>query len=354
MTESAQRLPPSPEPTGTAGRRSRRNGLWILGLLIVFGTALLISGSGHKSGPFRFFSASSFWNHPLAANAPVDPASAVMVSHLLSEVNQEVPAQDGPNINTNAFSVPVYTVGSGQATTRVILDIHNAALQASFSAVPLAANAHPATGSDGNLVVWQPSTDKMWEFWQLHRAADGWHASWGGAMRNVQLGDGLYGPKSWPGAQYYWGVSASSLPVVGGLMMINELKRLQIPHILALAIPDPREHVWSWPAQRTDGQSTDPASLPEGARLRLDPKLNIAALHLPPLTRAMAIAAQRYGIVVRDTSGVISFYAQDPTPTGTEPYFARNGVFRGLNPRQLMASFPWQHLEVLKLDLHGS
>ncbi len=276
------------------------------------------------------------------------------MADFLTDITHEQSLQDGPTVNTNAFSVPIYTVGPSQSTVRVILDKHNPALQQAFSAVPLPSNVHPATGSDGILVVWQPAQDRMWEFWQLHRTRNNWHASWGGAMRHVQESSGIFGRGSWPGAEYYWGAAATSLPEVGGLMMISELQRFQIDHALALAIPNTREHVWSWPAQRTDGQSTDPNSLPEGARLRLDPALNLDALNLPPMTLAMARAAQRYGIVVRDTSGVITFYAEDPTPSGTDPYTGPKGAFGGLNARQLLATFPWAHLQVLKLQLHGT
>ena len=46
------------------------------------------------------------------------------------------------------------------------------------------------------------------------------------------------------------------------------------------------------------------SSLPEGAHLRLNPNLNLAALHLPRLTLMIAEAAQRYGIFVRDGQGM--------------------------------------------------
>jgi hypothetical protein len=336
-----------------AGHRRLIIGLSIVGLVLV-GVAIVILATRRPPGPFRFFSSDSVWNRALPADAQLDPGSAALVSHLVGIVNQEQTAGNGPNINTNAFSVPIYTVGSDQGTVRVSLRIHNAQLAAAFGAVPLPNDARPATGSDGLLVVWQPSADKLWEFWQLHRVAGSWHASWGGAMRHVQQSDGIFSANSWPGSAYYWGASATSLPEVGGLMRVDELRRGQIDHALALAIPDSRAHVWSWPAQRTDGTTTDPDALPEGARLRLDPSLDLKALHLPPVTLAMARAAQRYGVIVRDTSPVITFYAQDTTPTGTQPYYGRDALFSGLNPRQLLASFPWSHLQVLKLDLHGA
>ena len=82
-----------------------------------------------------------------------------------------------------------------------------------------------------------------------------------------------------------------------------------------------RAGVFAWPAQRTDGTNVDPSSIPEGAQLRLDPKLDIPALHLPPITQMMALAAQRYGIVVTNrTNSVIGFYAEDPNENGTADY----------------------------------
>ena len=105
------------------------------------------------------------------------------------------------------------------------------------------------------------------------------------------------------GAQPWWGATATGLPLLGGLMTIDELQRGSIDHALAMAIPHARAGVWSWPATHSDGDSSGPNSLPEGARLRLDPTLNLKKLNLPPMTRMMAEAAQRYGIVIRDRAG---------------------------------------------------
>jgi hypothetical protein len=249
----------------------------------------------------------------------------------------------------------VYTVGAGQAVVRVVLD-HSpvvAALQAAWDAVPLPVGARPAVGSDGELVVWQPSTDRLWEFWRLVHLADGWHASWGGAMQDVSLGSGVFGPGVWPGAMSWWGVSASSLSLVGGLISLEDLQAGVINHALSMSIPDVRAGVYAAPAQRSDGKSLEPLALPEGAHLRLDPSLNLASLHLPRLTLMLAQAAQRYGIFVRDGARNVTFDAQDPTPTGTEPYGGPAGYFEGQSPRSLLASFPWSHLELLKMELHS-
>ena len=189
----------------------------------------------------------------------------------------------------------------------------------------------------------------MWEFFEMRHQAHGWEAEWGGAMQHVSTNPGVYGPNAWPGAKNWWGVTASSLPYVGGAMTMSQLASGHIDHALAMAVPNVRRATYTSPARRDDGNSPDPNSIPEGARLRLDPKLNLASLHLPPLMRMMAEAAQRYGIMVRDYSPNIAFIAQDPNGTGSDPL---TKLYQGLYPSQLLASFPWRHLQVVKMDLH--
>jgi hypothetical protein len=306
--------------------------------------------------PFRFFSPTSFWNEPLPADAPLDPSSGVVVGALVGEIATEEEAKNGPAINTTSWSVPIYTVPADQPAVKVTLE--NAswapALQLAWDAVPLPADAQVAAGADKHLVVWQPSIGRLWEFWHLEDASSGWRAAWGGAMDDASSASGAYGPEDWSGAGTGWGASGSSLSIAGGLITLEDLERGQINHALAMAIPNVRAGVYASPAERTDGKASSPLSLPEGAHLRLDPSLDLAALHLPHLTLMMAEAAQRYGIVIRDFASNVAFYAQDPIPTGTEPYGGSHGYFEGKSSEQLLASFPWSHLQLLEMELHST
>jgi hypothetical protein len=305
-------------------------------------------------GPFRFFSASSIWNESVA-DAPVDPNSAAVMRAFNALIaSEEQPGGDGPWINTTEYSVPVYTVPADQSTVTVKLHDHhrNAVLSSAWSAVPLPQNAQPAIGTDGELVVWQPSTDRLWEFWRLVHEADGWAATWGSAMQNVSSGAGVNGPEAWPGGQTWWGASASSLSLVGGLISLEDLEKGQIDHALSMSIPNVRAGVYASPAERSDGKSSSPLSLPEGAHLRLNPNLDLATLHLSRFTLMLAEAAQRYGIFVRDHSAVVTLQAEDPVPSGTEPYTGPSGFFEGKLPSTLLASFPWSQLELVKMELH--
>jgi hypothetical protein len=307
--------------------------------------------------PFRFFSPSSFWNKAVAADAPLDPSSPALIAAFDARIGTEEQAGNGPWINTVKSGIPVYTVPANQLTVpvRLVHHIPEPALSSAWRAVPLPSNAKPGTGHDASLVVWQPSTDRLWEFHQMVHDVHGWSAVWGGAIRDVSSQSGVYQEGAWPGAKSWWGISASSLSLVGGLISIEDLERGEINHALEMSLPERSGTFYATPARRTDGTSMNPLALPEGAHLRLNPNLNLSALDLPKSTLILAEAAQRYGIFITDgtgTSGVSTFFAQDPTSTGTNPYIGPNGFFEGMSPRQLLASFPWDQLQVLKLERH--
>jgi hypothetical protein len=299
----------------------------------------------------RLFAPDSVWDAPLPSNAPLDPSNATLVKTLRATVAQNVAAGWGPWIATTQ-TTSLYTVPADQRTVRVALDPASwkAGLQQTFEAVPIPPNAEPGGGPDAHLTIWQPSTDRLWELWLARKAADGWHASFGGAIANVSSSPGYFDSNSWPGlSQPWWGATATSLPAIAGTMMIDELQAGVIPHALAIAIPTARAKTYSLPAQRTDGASTDPRSIPEGARFRLDPKLDLSKLNLPPMTRAMAVAAQRYGMIVRDvTNHAISFFAENPTPSGVDPYAA---LYGSPYPNAVINAFPWDHLQLVKMTL---
>lgn len=272
----------------------------------------------------------------------------------VQETYKEEELKKGPSINTTSWSVPVYTVPAGQPTVRVTLKnpANWPALQVAWEAVPLPPEAHPAIGTDKHLVVWQPSTDKLWEFWKLEDTPTGWQAEWGGAIEKTSLSSGTYSPEVWSGASVYWGASATSLSIAGGLITLEDLEKGQINHALAMAIPSPRAEFYASPAHRTDGWSTALTSIPEGAHLRLDPSLDLASLKLPRLTLMIAEAAQRYGIFVRDTAAKVVFYGQDPIPTGIDPYLGPTGYFEHKTPEEVITAFPWSHLQLLKMELY--
>jgi hypothetical protein len=341
-----------------ASRRSERKLNLIAAVIGVAAAAIavvvvLIATSGGPSGQAHHgcrtvadsespFSCASVWNAPLSAHAPLSPHSAQYTSDLIGFIRA-----DGGWINSYSYSVPVYTVPRDQAKVPVTLDTSGAGSADELSrvfkqGVPIPHGAKAAAGSDQHMVVWQPSTDTMWEFWHAQQVNGAWHARWGGKMTHVSSNPGYFSnPPD-------WGATATSLPLLGGLIGIKELKSGHIDHALALAIPHAANGVVAFPAQRSDGNERTPGAIPEGTRFRIDPRLNIASLHLPPVDRILAEAIQRYGMIVRDQAGAVSLFAQDPTPLGHTPYYGTHGLFDNISPANIMRALPWHYMQAVK------
>jgi hypothetical protein len=273
-------------------------------------------------------------------------------------------ANYGASLDVTHGSTPVYIVPANQPTVDMRLDPNpktgraSANLQAAFAAVPVPADAQPATGSDAKMIIYQPSTDTMWESWHTRRESDGWHFGFGGRITHFSQSPGYYqrikGPNGTLLEAPGWGNSASGLPIADSVITFRDLANGYIDHALGLLLPHSwiRGGVKAWPAARSDGKSTASDSVPEGAHFRLDPNLDINSLNLPPLTRFIAIAAQRYGFIVRDGSNNITVDGQAPrTPAQTAAWreALTGSGFRHWS--QVLKSVPWSHLQLLRMSL---
>jgi hypothetical protein len=306
------------------------------------GVTAAVAGGASAWPATNPFSPTSFWNARLASNAPLDPNSATYVNDLNSQIKQY-----GAWMNTTWYSVPVYVVPANQPTVKVTLETWGPDLQAAWNAVPIPPGAVAAKGTDESMSVWQPSTDKMWDFWLAQQVNGQWEARWGGEMDNVSTSPGYFTHSA---QTNNWGGTATGLALAGGLITLADLQRGYINHALALAVPQTLANQYSWPAQRTDGKSTAATALPEGIRFRLNPSISCPGLKLTWLDTLLCQAMQTYGVVVRDTSGAVTLYAQDPTATGTNPWAA---PFDGWSEGTFLSWLPWNQLQALKTQMSG-
>ena len=189
-----------------------------------------------------------------------------------------------------------------------------------------------------------------------------WRAAYGGVIPDVSRSPGYFrdrvGADGTVEESREWGASASGLATAGGLVTKRDVASGEIDHALSMGLPNlaPASSEiaagrWAYPAQRSDGKSTLATAIPEGARLRLDPALDLGSLGLSPFVRSLAEAAQRYGIYVQDGSAATVLYGEDPLPymrAGMQNFFDAE-----IGPRQpgFLADFPWEHLQVLDLEL---
>jgi hypothetical protein len=310
--------------------------------------ATLAAGAGPAIAD-QLFAPSSYRNTPLAANAPLDWMSRAYVFDVATKASSL-----GAYVNDDAYSTPVYTVPADQPVTQVIVDdpryqlcgYGNPCLVEQWRAVPLPANPVPSPGTDGHLVVYQPSTDTVWEFWRFKLVGGRPHAYFGGRLPNVSTNPGHF--TSSPGTRY--GASATSIPLLVGLQRISELEAGAIEHVVDFAISDPQRG-FRFPAQRGDGTSWLVTAPPEGTCFRLPANLNLASFELTPYGLTLARAIQKYGLVLRDrTAPGVVVYAEMPTD-GSDPYTGPDGIFGGLDntggPGGVLRNFPWNQLQAL-------
>ena len=90
--------------------------------------------------------------------------------------------------------------------------------------------------------------------------------------------------------------------------------------------------------------------MPIGARLRLDPAVDVDALGLGRVASAIAKSAQRYGFIVVDTAGAVGVVAEsgamERARTGRDPW---PEVLGGPSYTALKG-FPWDRVSVLVPD----
>lgn len=288
------------------------------------------------------FSASSFWNTALPADAPLAANSGALVR---SFNNQWRTFYGTVGINTNDYSIPIYTVPASQAPVSVSIARgcnQDPGLLDQLSAVPIPDDAQPANGGDHSLVIWQPATDTEWELWIAQHAFDGsWSACWGGRIQSVSKEPGVF-PNP-------YGVAASGLSYLAGSMKVSEFQAGEMKHALAVVVVHTTAGTQVAPATRNDGNSTAPDAIPEGTRFRLDPSVDVTKLGLSDTGITIARALQTYGMFVTDTSGAVVLMAEDGQPYVAaglaDPYAA---IFGHLFSYQVLANIPWDRLQVVQ------
>lgn len=293
------------------------------------------------------FSARTFWRATLD-DAPIAPRSRPMVDYLVTSITDRYNGVAA--FNAHQYNSPLYTVAPDTPRVDVRFDDCQGkgylpdgltGEGGQFTAVPMPAQAKPATGTDAELSIWSPSSDQLWEFWKAKKGDDGtWSACWGGRIDDVSTGDGRF-----PG---YFGATATGLPNAGGVVRYDEIRQGRIDHAISIVIPNPAvASDFSWPAQRSDGVDANPDALPEGSRLRLDPTLDVDALGLTPAGLIIARAAQKYGFVVVDRAGSVSVLAEQvDAADGSDPW----RQLLGGPDYSVLADFPWSRLQVIQKD----
>ncbi len=234
--------------------------------------------------------------------------------------------------NLYSYGVPIYEADAStpRYSVNCLRDWGVCGLEQEPVPVPL--GAVPSPGSDGAMVVVDFSTRRSYEFFKAERRPDGgWQAAWGGVVD-------LDGPGT-PGAAVGAGVSR-----LAGVVRAREIADGRIDHALVFSTDNACTQAYRYPASKTDGGSTRPDCIPEGARIQLDPAVDVDALGLGSAERAVARALQTYGAYAIDNGGApMAFIFENPAGEA-DPYPAAGlrWDYFGLD------GIPWHSLRVLR------
>lgn len=250
--------------------------------------------------PGRLYSDKSPFNRRISAIAAVDPSSDAMVQQLVAEVNEK-----GWPIATKAFTVPLFyaTAKTRRYDVRIT---HPTQRDRYWLRVPIPDGAAASPDSDGAMTVIDRTTSCEYDFGRPERSADGsWTAYWLNALYTTS--DGVY--------DYDMAVRASGFASAAGLITPREMKAGYIDHALVFTMANGRVGGPVRPATQSDGRSSLPGAIPQGARVQLDPKLDLDSLGLPRWQKVIARALQEYGMYLADTGGAVALFAQHPLST---------------------------------------
>jgi hypothetical protein len=265
---------------------------------------------------FKPFTASSPWNTPISQNPEIDPDSALMIATLCAKA---------PDLGASfvKWTTPIHVIDSAQARKVSVYSIKgpkNPDVDPNEDGIveniPMPACIWPDPERDGHMVLVDPVARKSWEFSRFGMDTNGNYTASGISIWDLD-GIGAHTPFLGP---YWWtyGSNGSGTPLIGGIIRPEEIAAGEINHAILCATPvnrkctvDGQKEQVCIPACKTDGWGIGTAYIPEGARLQLDPALDLDALKLSPETKVVARAMQQYGMIVSDNSSSFKTYFQN-------------------------------------------
>ncbi|HZJ51821.1 MAG TPA: hypothetical protein VFF07_13490, partial [Actinomycetota bacterium] len=276
-------------------------------------------------------------------SAPLDPNSAGMIDYLKTDSTTPHLQLQGTSAD-GGWGEPIYWAKSTDPVYNIVSTRYS--LPPELRSVRIPASARVAATSDAQMTVYDLAAGGVYKLQaaSYNAANNTWSA---GAGAFYYLGsNGLSGrlaESNEPRNQGHRGVP----PGVHAVRW-DEIVAGRIDHALKIAMNTPSTaHVW--PMLASDGDSTNSNAIPEGARLRIKPSVDLASLNLSPAARTIATALQRYGAIVGDSSGgATSLKVENTVMEG------RGWLWNGVLGADSLKAIPFTSFEVVKLGYKPS
>lgn len=298
---------------------------------------------------YRPFAPDSPWNTPVAEDAALAPDSAAMIGRLAAVAGRLT-------ASTRKWTIPLFVIDAA-ACPQIALPTNSKEFHPSVdpdgdgrAETPMPQGVWPDPGQDAHMLLVDPAAGKAWDFSRVRLEA-GQPASASRLYVWDLAGPGFDKPFDGP-AWWTAGAVASGLPLVGGLVTLAEFKAGAVGHAILCALPTTRKSAAPGgplelcpPASRTDGQEIGPDTIPMGARLQLDPGLDLAQFHFTPEVLALAKAMQRYGLIVGVSGDTFKIFLQNVSPDGA--------AWKPFGIESQLANIPTSAFRVLACPLVG-
>jgi hypothetical protein len=226
------------------------------------------------------FPATNAWNHRID-RWPVRGDSATLVGSIGATLKLH------PDFGSYlGYGIPYNVVDSGQAAVRVAFEYVDESDDVPY---PIPAAPRMESGSDRHILIVDRDACRLYELYAASRAADGsWSA---GSGATWDLRSNALRPAGWTSAD------AAGLAILPGLVRYDEVAAGEIRHAIRFTAPVTRR-AYVYPARHYASSSTSAALPPMGLRVRLKASYDVS--RLPPQARVIAVAMQRYGLVLAD------------------------------------------------------
>ncbi len=292
---------------------------------LAFSVTFAFAHPSPSPSSWRPFNASSPWNTPIAANPALHPNS----TQLINTFATSSPWGEHLDINMNSWSVPMYWADGNTPRPPVYASVGGYGWMGwpATANMPIPNGATPDPQGDAHMLVVDSARTTEWGCWGMSYSSGRSPAWQAGVCATSDLtGSGVRPPE--PNANPWYvahGPRACGFPLIAGLIRTEEVQAGAIEHALAIAYPKLMSRRFMSPASTGSetGVSSSEPGLPCGARVQLDPSLDVTKLGLSAAGVMVARALQKYGAYVGDYSGALSLYAEN-SPTALN--YWRNGV----------------------------
>jgi hypothetical protein len=288
----------------------------------------------------RFYSAHSFWNQRIPADAPLDPRSRDMIASSI------LPWRTHTVIDSDAaWGIPLAYASRHSKLYRIGCLKFGCDVPVSFR---IPRYAVPSTGSDGHLAVYDPATNRELDMWQA--SFDPVTKQWTAGSRSVTVAN--WGAACRLGEHCGGGGVAAGFNEWGGVIRPEEIAQGHIDHALVISMPHVRKNYLNCPATdvwapQGDRYADDPTALPLGAHIRLSPSFDIDATAWPSWEKVVAHALQTYGAYVADLDANVTLRGEPNLDRGYDAW-AKVGMPSETHPR--LTDLPWDRFQVLTLN----